>query len=76
MKKVGYENVDVWNRAVDFAVAVIDTVENISTDRRHYRLLEQIEAIYQHPYEFGRRQRPKFEEGVYSILLHWSRLSA
>ena len=44
MKKFGYENLDVWDRSVDFAVAVIDTVENISTDRRHYRLLEQIEA--------------------------------
>jgi four helix bundle protein len=40
----GYENLDVWNRAVDFAVRVIETVENISTDRKHYRLLEQIEA--------------------------------
>lgn len=44
MKKFAYEDLEVWNRAVDFAVAVIDTVENISTDRRHYRLLEQIEA--------------------------------
>jgi len=35
----------VRNRSVDFAAAVIDTVENISTDRRHYRLREQIEAI-------------------------------
>ena len=42
--KFGYENLEVWNKAVDFAVAVIDTVENISTDRKHYRLLEQIEA--------------------------------
>jgi four helix bundle protein len=40
----GYENLEVWNKAVDFAVKVIDTVENISTDRKHYRLLEQIEA--------------------------------
>ena len=44
MKKFGYENLDVWNRSVDFAVAVIDTVVNISIDRKHYRLLEQIEA--------------------------------
>lgn len=42
--KFGYEGLEVWNRAVDFAVEVIDTVENISTDRKHYRLLEQIEA--------------------------------
>lgn len=42
--KFGYEDLEVWNKAVDFAVFVIDTVENIDTDRRHYRLLEQMEA--------------------------------
>jgi four helix bundle protein len=42
--KFGYENLDVWNRAVDFAVRVIDLVETIDTGRKHYRLLEQIEA--------------------------------
>lgn len=40
----GYEDLEVWNRAVDFAVFVIDKVENIDTGRKHYRLLEQIEA--------------------------------
>ena len=42
--KFGYENLDVWNKAVDFAVQVIETVERIFTDRKHYRLLEQIES--------------------------------
>ena len=42
--KFGYENLEVWNRSVAFAVNVIDVVENITTDRKHYRLLEQIEA--------------------------------
>ena len=42
--KFAYEKLEVWNKAVDFAVEVIDTVENITTDRKHYRLLEQIEA--------------------------------
>ncbi len=42
--KFAYENLEVWNKAVDFAVDVIHTVDNISTDRKHYRLLEQIEA--------------------------------
>ena len=42
--KFGYEDLQVWDRAVDFAVHVIDAVENISTDRKHYRLLEQIES--------------------------------
>ena len=40
----GYENLDVWNKSVDFAVKVIETVDNISTNRKHYRLLEQIES--------------------------------
>jgi len=39
-----YENLEVWNRSVDFAVRVIDLVESLETSRKHYRLLEQIEA--------------------------------
>lgn len=31
---------------MDFAISVIDTVEGISASRRHYRLLEQIEASF------------------------------
>ena len=42
--KFGYEDLDVWKKAVEFAVNVINIVGNISTDRKHYRLLEQIEA--------------------------------
>jgi len=42
--QLAYKELAVWKRAVNFAVAVIDTVEGISTDRKHYRLLEQIEA--------------------------------
>lgn len=44
MKKFGYEELVVWHRAVDFAVSVIDLIETIDTGRKHYRLLEQIEA--------------------------------
>ena len=42
--KFGYEDLEVWNKSVEFAVQVIDTVEKISTHRKHYRLLEQIES--------------------------------
>ena len=42
--KFGYEDLEVWNKAIDFAVKVVETVDNISTNRKHYRLLEQIEA--------------------------------
>ncbi len=44
VKKFGYEDLEVWNRAVDFAVKVIELVETIDTERKHYRLIEQIEA--------------------------------
>ena len=40
----GYEDLKVWDRAVGFAVMVIDAAERIDTGRPHYRLLEQIEA--------------------------------
>jgi four helix bundle protein len=42
--KFGYEDLAVWHKAIEFGVDVINTVEIISTDRKHYRLLEQIEA--------------------------------
>lgn len=42
--RFGYEDLEVWNRAVDFAVKVIELVETVDTERKHYRLLEQIEA--------------------------------
>jgi len=44
IKKFGYEDLEVWKRAVDFAVKVVELVETIDTGRKHYRLLEQIEA--------------------------------
>jgi four helix bundle protein len=42
--KFGYEDLEVWKKSVSFAEETINVVENISTDRKHYRLLEQIEA--------------------------------
>ena len=39
-----FKKLDVWQKTVDFTVDVIDLVENLSTDRKHFRLLEQIEA--------------------------------
>lgn len=40
----GYEDLKVWDRAVSFAVMVIDAAETIDSSRKHYRLFEQIEA--------------------------------
>ena len=42
--KFSFENLDVWQKAVEFAKIVIDLAENINTERKHYRLIEQLEA--------------------------------
>ena len=44
MMKFAYEDLDVWHKAVDFSVSVINLVDSLDTSRKHFRLLEQIEA--------------------------------
>ena len=46
MKKIifGFEELDVWQKAVEFAREVIELIENIETGRKHYRLIEQLEG--------------------------------
>jgi len=39
-----FEELDVWQKAVSFSNAVINLTEKIETDRKHYRLIEQLEA--------------------------------
>ncbi len=44
MSYFGFEDLEVWQKAVDFAGQVIVLVEGVTTDRKHYRLMEQLEA--------------------------------
>jgi four helix bundle protein len=44
MVKFAHEDLDVWSKAVDFAVKVVNLVDSIDTSRKHFRLFEQIEA--------------------------------
>ena len=34
----------VWQKSMDFANSVIDLTEGLETERKHYRLVEQLEA--------------------------------
>jgi four helix bundle protein len=34
----------VWQKAIDFADKILDAIENIYSSRKHYRIIEQIEA--------------------------------
>jgi four helix bundle protein len=42
--KFGYEDLKVWQKAVDFAVEIIHVTEGFDLPRKHYRLIEQLEA--------------------------------
>jgi four helix bundle protein len=39
-----FEELQVYQKALDFSVAVIDVVDNLETNRKHYRLIGQLEA--------------------------------
>lgn len=39
-----FEGLEVWQKSVEFAEEVINPVEQIDTKRKHYRLIEQLEA--------------------------------
>lgn len=40
-----FKDLHVWQKAVQFAKSVIDTVENNSSERKHFQLLELIESL-------------------------------
>jgi len=42
--RLSYKNLIVWQKSIKFASDVIDQAENLSSTRKHYRLLEQLEA--------------------------------
>ena len=41
---INFKELKVWNRAVEWARDLILMVDNLQTDRKHYRLIEQLEA--------------------------------
>ena len=42
--KFGFEDLEVWQKAADFADKIISVVDKLNTDRRHNRLIEQLES--------------------------------
>ncbi|MFA6349990.1 MAG: four helix bundle protein [Candidatus Omnitrophota bacterium] len=42
--KFNFEDLSVWKKSIIFAKGIIDVVDDISSDRKHFRLIEQIEA--------------------------------
>jgi four helix bundle protein len=42
--KFNFEDLDVWKKAVDFSVDIIQMKESLNTTRKHFRLIEQLES--------------------------------
>ena len=40
---LAFEDLKVYQKALEFAVAVIDLVEDLDTPRKHFKLIEQLE---------------------------------
>jgi four helix bundle protein len=39
-----FEDLNVYKKALDFSVSVINAIDDLETPRNHYRLIEQLEA--------------------------------
>ena len=42
--RLSYKDLVVWQKSIKFASDVIDQAENLASTRKHYRLIEQLEA--------------------------------
>jgi four helix bundle protein len=42
--QVAYKDLQVWQKSIAFATEVIRIIDELETDRKHYRLIEQLEA--------------------------------
>jgi hypothetical protein len=47
--KFSFEDLEVWQEAVVFADRCLSIIEKIETDRRHYRVIEQLESAATSP---------------------------
>ncbi|MFH1281114.1 MAG: four helix bundle protein, partial [Candidatus Omnitrophota bacterium] len=42
--KFGFEDLEVWQKSIKFAKLTINLTDTITAERKHYRLLEQMES--------------------------------
>jgi four helix bundle protein len=44
-----FEDLKVWQKAVDFAEVVVRAIDDFDAPRKHYRLIEQLESAATSP---------------------------
>ena len=42
--KFSFEDLKVWQKAVEFSILVLNVAQEITSHRKHYRLIEQLES--------------------------------
>jgi four helix bundle protein len=42
--KFGYEDLEVWRKAIDLASVIFSLTDKLEKSRRHFRLIEQLES--------------------------------
>ena len=42
--RFGYEDLEVWQKAIDWASEIVSMCNDLETDRKHFRLIEQLES--------------------------------
>ena len=42
--KFGYEDLEVWQKAIDWASEIVSLSADLETNRSHFRLIEQLES--------------------------------
>ena len=42
--QAAYKDLQVWQKSIDLATNVIALVDDLNTDRKHFRLIEQLES--------------------------------
>jgi len=42
--RFGYEDLEVWQKAIHWASEIVSLSDNLETDRSHFRLIEQLES--------------------------------
>jgi len=48
MNYYSFEDLDVWQKAVEFVNEVISVVDKLNTERKHFRVIEQLESAMNH----------------------------
>jgi len=68
-----FEDLEVWQEAVNFADHCLNIIEKIETDRKHYRLIEQVESACASPALNIAEGKGRFSKKEFGQFLYISR---